>query len=88
MDPRALGHADARLHQVDEGGGVVVGGAFALVHLGHEGGVHHGTARAQRGHVGGGDDPARAQALGGEQLHLEHGVETVLVAEEPRDVGG
>ena len=47
VDPRAFGHADPRLHDVDEGGGVVIGDLLAFVHFGDERGVDDGTALAQ-----------------------------------------
>ena len=77
MDP-ATGLADALLHDVDEGGDVVVGDALALVDGGDEGIVHRHGGSAARGRVGGGHDAERGPRLGGEQLDLE----------PPREPGG
>ena len=88
MDPRALGLADGVLDDVDEGRGVVARDGLARLDRGDERGVDDRAARAQRRGVRGGDLTPRYQGLDGQELDLEHGVETMLVAEERRDVSG
>ena len=82
VDPRSFGHADSRLHHVDEGRGVVVGDPFAFVDRGHELGVDDRSALTQRRDVGVRQHAAFGEALGGEEFDFQHGVESMFVAEE------
>ena len=86
MHPRAFGHADAFLDDVDEGGGVVVGDLFTLVDRRDEAGVDHRAPRAQRSGIGARQNSEFSECVGGEEFDFEHRVKARLVAEELRDV--
>ena len=88
MDPRPLGHADARLEHVDERGGVVVRDLLTLVDLGHERGVDDRTSLSQCADLFVGQHADRRQALRRQEFDLDHRVEAALVAEESGHVLG
>jgi len=80
VEPRARRGPDALLHHVDEGGDVVLGGAFPL-----EDGLDGEVGPFPNGHrVGGGNHPQLGPGLGGQDLDFQPGAELRFVGEERR----
>ena len=88
MDVRAGGGADAFLHDVDEGGHVVVGELLALEHVGHEHVVDRGRLDPAGRRLFGRDVAEGGLGLGGQQLDLEPHGEAGRVAEQRGHVLG
>ena len=86
MDPGPGRAADAVLHDVDEGGDVVVGDPLALGDRGHEARRRpSGADSPARLGVGRGHDAEGGPRLGGQQLDLQPcGAMLGLVGEERR----
>ena len=87
VDVRAGRRADALLHDVDEGGHVVVGDLLALEHVGHEDVVDRGRLGPAGGGVVRRHDADGGLRLGGQQLDLEPHGEAGGVAEQRGHVG-
>ena len=88
VDVRAGRRADALLHDVDEGGDVMVGDLLALEHVGDEDVVDRRRLGPADGRVLGRHDAQHGLGLGGQQLDLEPQREAGGVAEQGRHVGG
>jgi hypothetical protein len=88
VDPPAFGHANSRLHGIDKCRRVVIGYQFTLFDVGHEGVINNGTTLAKGCDFVARQDARRAEGFGAEQLHFEHRVESVFVAEEGGDILG
>jgi hypothetical protein len=82
MDPRTLGHANARLDHIDEGRRVMIRDQLTYVDRLDECRVHDWASLAQGGDFGVGKNALIGESFCGQQLDLEHRVEAMLVAEE------
>ena len=81
MDPAPGGLADPAGDDVDEGGHVVVGDPLPGLDLGHVGGGDHaGGALLDGGHMLGRDRAEQRPGLRGQDLDLQPGGESGLVA--------